>query len=140
MRLATRILAPLVLVLAMLIPSGAAVAASAEVVHGQEFFVEINDCNGDVVDLKGTFHVTFAPQRDGGAVTLFALHAQGVSAQGNLYVMSRTNRVRGDGISHTEKATTLLVSKGSAPNELVKFYYSSTPEGEVYDFMTVCRG
>ncbi|OUM43816.1 hypothetical protein B8W73_03810 [Arthrobacter agilis] len=140
MHLVTRILAPVVLVLAMLLPSSAAVAAPAEIVHGQEFFVEMNDCNGDLVTLEGTFQVTFKPQRDGSFLILFSLHGQGVGAQGNRYVMSHTNRVHGGDMSLIQKATTLLVSTGTAPNELVKFHYSLTPEGELSDFAVICRG
>lgn len=141
MRLVTRILAPLALFFALLLPANAAFAAPAELEHGQESFIsETNDCNGKLVVLEGTFHVTWKPQRHGGVNVLMALHAQGEDAQGNLYVLSHTFRGHGD-TSFTQKATTLLVSKGSAPNKLAKLHFSFTPtDTELYDFEIVCRG
>lgn len=141
MRLATRILAPLVLFFAMFLPANVAFAAPAEIEHGQESFIfEFNDCNGEQVVLKGTYHVTWKPQRHGGVNVLMALHAQGADTEGNLYVLSHTFRGHGD-TSFTQKATTVLVSKGSAPNKLAKLHFSFTPtDTEVYDFEIVCRG
>lgn len=141
MRLVTRVLAPLIFLPALLLPGNAASAAPAEIEHGQESFIfETNDCNGEQVVLEGTFHVTWKPQRDGGVNVLMALHAQGKDTQGNLYVLSHTFRGHGD-TSYTQKATTALVSKGSAPNKLAKLHFSFTPaDTEVYDFEIVCRG
>lgn len=141
MRAVTRILAPLVFVFAMLLPAGAAVAAPAEIEHGQESFLfEFNDCNGAEVVLKGTSHITWKSQRDGGVNVLMAFHGQGVDSQGNSYVLSHVFRGHGDS-SFTQQATTLLVSKGSAPNKLARLYFSFTPtDTEVYDFEFVCRG
>ena len=141
MRLVTRILAPFVFILAMLLPANVAAAAPAEIDHGQESFIsEANDCNGEMVMLEGTFHMTWKPQRDGSVNVLMALHAQGVDTQGNRYVLSHTFRGHG-GTNYTQKATTSLVSQGSAPNKLAKLHFYFTPtDTEVYDFEIVCRG
>jgi hypothetical protein len=131
-----RFITPLALLLAMLIPAGAASAAPAFTVRQGTFAFPFNLCNGEQLTLEGTFHFVLKFQQDGSIFQNSNIHAQGTSDLGNEYVLNVTDQLRISGPDQKIDDCALLVSMGSAPNQSVVLYSSNT----VFTIETICRG
>ncbi|MDQ0618079.1 hypothetical protein [Arthrobacter globiformis] len=139
MRPIIRLLAPLALLLAMLLPAGGATAAPAQTERTETFVFQFNTCNGEFVAGDGIFHTVFKPQKDGGFIAHFNINATGAGNQGNEYVMNWVGKSRfvpsPSDFSFQERF--LAISKGSAPNQVIisRFDGDGIPTFEVE-----CRG
>lgn len=140
MRFIIRFLAPLVLLLAMLLPAGGATAAAVpptlerfEVIVGG-----INFCNGESVLAQGTYYAVTKEQKDGTFVSHVNLSAQGIGDQGNEYVLNSNGLAKFDDFgnySFNQRFT--AISMGSAPDQVLIVRGDS--DGGV-TFEPVCRG
>ena len=88
MRLVTRTLAPIALSLALLAPAAAATADPAESERHQSYNSGINTCNGEYVEVKGSFHIVTKLQKDGTYFHRYVYQGIGLGDQGNRYVMT----------------------------------------------------
>jgi hypothetical protein len=126
MRLPLRILAPIALVTACLAPAGAASAAPAEIFRSETSVADFNTCSGESLAGTGTFLVTNKQQRDGSFLGHFELHATATGDQGNEYVVNWSETFHQSTDSYVQISGRLtLISKGSAPNEVVIYSYDS---------------
>jgi hypothetical protein len=118
MRLAARIFAPLVLLLAVLLPAGTATAAPPLIQRFHVFEGDINACNGEVIALEVHAQFITKEQTNGLTVQTLTYHATGIGNQGNRYVLNVTELFKTDAdrllVQRRE-----LVSTGSAPNQQV---------------------
>lgn len=119
MRLITRILAPLVLVLAMLLPSAAANAAATITRDRNHVETQVNTCNGETVALEGWYQLTGMPGR-----VLLTMHLEGVGSDGNEYVYIEQLQ----DIDPTIDDRRLLISTGSAPNQYFTIHFDFETE------------
>jgi hypothetical protein len=94
MRLAARIVTPLVVLLAMLLPAGVATAAPAGILRGHELSTDINACNGELIELEGDFQFLTHDELNGLNVTQLTLHAAGIGDQGNRYILTSPSTSR----------------------------------------------
>lgn len=136
MRTIIRIFAPVVLFLAMLLPSGGAVAAPAETERQDTFAVYFNTCNGDFVEVTGKFHIVSKQQKDGTFLQHAIIHGQGVGTQGE-YVLNYKTNYRSEFPDFSFQERTALISKGSAPNQVILVHVT---EDGLVQFDTECRG
>lgn len=140
MRLTIRLLTPLVLLLAMLLPAGGATAAPAESVRTEEIWAHVNGCNTEeYVELKGTVQIVSQVREDGSAMTYVTYQMKGVGDQGNRYVLNLTFMVRFQWSTGYYSVDQIhrLVSEGSAPNQWLIIHFDS--DG-VSTFEIDCRG
>lgn len=124
MRIFSRILSPLILLVALLLPAGGAAAAPAESTRTEQVNAVINNCNGELVRLEVTVHVVSKEQRDGSFIQRANIHGQGTGDQGNEYVFSATNASRwtsGGFYSFDERSR--LISKGPQPNLVLLIHF-----------------
>lgn len=138
MRVIIRIPALLALLLAFLVPAGAATAAPATSEHFETFIFSVNDCNGEpgeVIEGKGTVHRVIKWQDDESFVIHLNIHAKGIGERGNEYVLNGKTTLSNDASSFRDRM--LLVSKGSAPNQVVVI--TIDPNGN-YVFEEDCKG
>lgn len=136
MRTPTRLLIPLILLPALLLPAGGATAAPAESLRVEGFLFAINGCNGESVPMEGTTHIVSKRQK-GVLVEHVTIHGQGVGDRGNEYVLNHSFTFRGtvDGSSSDDRIQ--LISKGSAPNQVLLTHFDPDT-GFTVD--TDCRG
>jgi hypothetical protein len=139
MRLIIRLLVPLALLLAFLTPASTATAAPAESERFQTVLFDENTCNGEEILGEGTIHFVFKEQKDGSFLLHANLHGTAVGTQGNEYVLNFTRKDRfiSDPAHFTMDFKTVLVSKGSAPNQVANFHLDSD-SGVTVDID--CRG
>lgn len=138
MRSTLRLLAPLVLLLAMLLPAGGASAAPAQVERSVQFSGVFSNCNGEAVGVLGTIHLVIKEQKDGSFLSNGKVSGKAVASSGNEYVLNLISQGRGesvDDVSFEDRA--LLISRGSAPNELIIFRFDPDTGGTI-EFE--CRG
>jgi hypothetical protein len=126
MRTLTRILAPLVVLPAMLLPAGGATAAPADVDRFDTFVVDFNTCNGEEINGEGTNRYVSKTQKDGTYIEHYKLHAKGVGSLGNEYVMNWTITYRTSTKKTKISQRIVAISKGSAPNQVLTYRYDST--------------
>ena len=139
MRSIIRLLSPLVLLLALLLPAGGAIAAPAESVRTEEVFASVNMCTGEFVALEGTVQIVSQVRADGSDHTYVMYQMKGVGDQGNRYVFGVTLQVRfNSSTGHfTADQIQRLVSVGSAPNQWIIIHFDSNT-GSTFDAQ--CRG
>jgi hypothetical protein len=137
MRALTRILVPLALVLTLPMPPGPAAAAPAVSERFEALFEQVNDCKGERLDLEVTYHGVFKPQRDGTYLFHVTIRGQGRGSQGNDYVLQLNSHERLTTIDYSFVERVRLISKGSAPNQLVVFQYD---EDSGYTLEMDCTG
>lgn len=128
MRIINRFLAPIILLIAMFLPVGAADAAPAQTERTESFHFMVNDCAGDgvTIALEGTFHVVRKDQKDGSFFAHAKIFGKGVSSSGIEYVLNLRGQARGESLDNFSfEDRTLLISKGPAPNELILFHFDS---------------
>ena len=126
MRLATRIFAPLVLLLAILLPAGTATAAPAQSERTEQILAHFNMCNtGEFVVLEGTIHIVSMEEPGGTTFFQITTHAQGVGDQGNEYVFNDSFHVRSVSTHLRVDERHRLISTGSAPNQVLIFHFDS---------------
>lgn len=140
MRLTMRIIAPLVLFSAILLPAGGATAAPAQSTRTDVVTYQLNDCNGDFILAEGTSHSLTKFQEDGTIFVHSQMHVKGVGPTGIKYVLNYndTYTATPDPENYqTITARARLISNGSAPNQVVILTYNSVsgPTAE-----TDCRG
>jgi hypothetical protein len=140
MRLVFRFLAPLALLLAFLAPAGTATAYPAD--SGRytttDFDFDVNTCNGESVEVKGTAHMVTKMQKDLTLLGHFNLRARGVGSQGNEYVMNWNEKGQFEANGDFSFAQRFLaISKGSGPNQAVLVHFDSHGEPT---FEVDCRG
>jgi hypothetical protein len=135
MRLIIRILTPLALLLAFLVPAGAATAAPAESTRTFSVFTPTNVCNGESTVVQGTLHVV----TKSGEIVQSSFHGTGVGSQGNEYILNfhLTDRTSHSGTTFTFNKI-VLVSKGSAPNLLSDIRVN--PQTGEFTVIVKCNG
>jgi hypothetical protein len=116
MRSIFRILVALALALAIPLFSAGVASARPPDVFEEAVRTDVNLCNGEVVPLVGVFRVVTNEHKDGSFVQVSTYHATGVGSQGNEYVLNISS-VNKAGVGQVQRE--LLVSKGSAPNQLL---------------------
>jgi hypothetical protein len=140
MRLTIRLLAPLVLLLAMLLPAGSATAAPANPTASERFelFTGIfNTCNGESVAVEGTYHNVSKVLKDGTRTFHFNLNAEGVGDQGNEYVFNWNGKGSFSTTEFSVSQRNMAISKGSAPNQAVTVHIDA--DGS-FSIDTDCNG
>jgi hypothetical protein len=140
MRLIIRLLTPLVLLLAMLLPAGGAIAAPAESVRTEDIWAAVNGCNTEeFIVLEGTVQIVSQVREDGSALTYVTYQMNGVGDQGNRYVLNLTFMVRFRSSTgyYSADQSLRLVSEGSAPNQWLIVHFDSD---DVSTFEIDCRG
>lgn len=128
MRFLSRFFAPIFLLLAMFLPAGGANAAPAQTERTEHVHAMVNDCAGDgvTIQLEGTMHVVSKEQKDGSFFANAKIFGKGVSSTGTEYVLNLRSQVRGESLDNFSfEDRTLLISKGSAPNELILFHFDT---------------
>lgn len=138
MRVITRLLTPLVLLLAMLLPAGGATADPAQTERTETVLAHFNMCNeGEFVVLEVDIHVVSKQEPGGTTFYRFNFHGRGVGSEGNKYVFNDTFHVRQspqNGFRVDERHR--LISNGSETNQ---FLISHTSErGSTFE--VDCRG
>jgi hypothetical protein len=123
------------------IPVDFAAADPVEVIHTQLIGGNFNTCNGELVFFTGEARIIQRFNADGSFSESFSAHGKGTGLRGNEYVLPlfKTLLVRDSaGFLTLDDERQILVSKGPAPNQDVRFYFSS----EVPDviFTIDCRG
>ena len=140
MRSLIRFLALVALLLAFLAPAGTAAAYTAESRRftTTTFDFDLNTCNGELVEVKGTAHIVTKMQKDLTLFGHFNLRARGVGSEGNEYVMNWNEKGRFEADGDFSLAQRFLViSKGSAPDQTVIVHVDSYGG---YSFEVDCRG
>jgi hypothetical protein len=121
MRLVIRLLTPLLLLFAMLIPAGGATAAPARSERTETVQFSFNMCNGgEFVVMQADIHVVSKEEPGGTTFFQFKIHGQGIGDQGNEYVFNDTFHVRqspqnGFRVDELQR----LISKGSETNQFL---------------------
>ena len=125
MRLAARIFASLVLLLAVLLPAGTATAAPAQSERTEQILASYNMCNtGEYVELTGTIHIVSKEEPGGTTFFRITIHAQGAGDQGNEYVLNDSLHVRAVSTDYFRvDERQRLISNGSAPNQVFIFHF-----------------
>lgn len=137
MRLFTRILAPLVLLLALLLPAGPATSAPASVFEQPISANAFNPCNFEQIAFNGTYRVVTIQNENGTFNQFLTISGKGIGNQGNEYIFTYTENTRSTTANFTADRGFHVVSKGSAPNYWLKTRF--TDQG--VDFgKAECRG
>jgi hypothetical protein len=125
---------------ALVIPAGVATAAPAEVSHTQAVGALFNTCAGELVDFTGTARVLDKPNADGSFKTSLNIQGTGTGSLGNEYVLHFDLLLvrASSGLLTLDDEKTTLVSKGSAPNQDVRFHFSSDSPDII--FTVDCHG
>jgi len=138
-RTAALLLTPIV---AVVMFAGAS-SAAAEVTFNTRQTVEefrTNSCNGQFIVLSGWLHAVNYLNKDGSSDLYVNEHVIGVAEDGTQYVLNGQRKIHNaiQPPSGVFDVRTVLVSKGSAPNEhvVLKFPF---PEGEI-EIETECHG
>lgn len=97
-------------------------AAPAELVREYAFFIELNACSDELVFIEGTFLVVTTPNNNGKYTQHAYFHGTGTGFQGNEYVYNDHYKFVTSGTDYEIAYETLLISKGSEPNERFIFY------------------
>lgn len=137
MRLPTRILAPSALLLAFLAPAASATAAPPESERYQTITGDVNTCNGESVVVNGTAHTATQARNNGTLVYRFTLQGKGVGSRGNEYVFHTSYSITATDSGFNVDERTLLISKGSAPNDSFLLHFDGAGNVTV---KTDCRG
>jgi hypothetical protein len=142
MRVLTRIIPfSLVFGLLLIVPARVALADPVEQVR-QETFQSVTDfCNGAQLVLQGTFTVVIRDNNDGTSTVIAHVQATGTS-DGNEYVYNLTRKsvFVGGSLEIKGDARDVLVSIGSAPNQLGTFHFDFTVSPPVFSFDVDCVG
>jgi hypothetical protein len=118
-----------------------AAATPADTFQQLDVRVQLNTCSGETVVLVGTAHYAIKPNPDGTSTWHFQLHSEGVGDQGNPYLL---NVIResvfsvGGGTEEKVDSHEVLVSMGSAPNQVGVFHFDLAT-GE-FEFVLDCTG
>jgi hypothetical protein len=125
---------------ALMIPAGPATAAPAEVRHTQAVGGLFNTCAGELVTFTGTARILDKPNADGSFKTSFNIHGKGTGSLGNEYIAHLDLLLvrASSGFLTLDDEKTTLVSKGSAPNQTVRFHFSSGSPDVI--FTVDCHG
>ena len=140
MRLWARVLACLAVICVV---GAVAAPASVDVVRNERFdeiFVDINTCAGETVLLQGFSHLVVRELDDGGIAVHQNLHLTGTGDQGNTYVANTQSSFTATSTSFESTFLSLLVSRGSAPNQIISVKISSDPDAPPPSFEPICRG
>ena len=128
---------------ALAIPASVAAAAPAEVSHIQAVGGAFNTCAGEFgefVEFTGTARLLDKPNADGSFKTSLNIHGTGTGSLGNEYVLHFDILLirASSGLLTLDDEKTTLVSKGSAPNQDVRFHFSSDSPDVI--FTVDCHG
>ena len=117
----------LVCAAALTIGADLAAAAPVEVTHTQALGGQFNTCNGELVFFEGTALAIDRINSDGSIDSKLFIKGTGTGFQGNEYVLQfHTTLERApSGLLTLDSERATLVSKGTAPNQIVVFYFSS---------------
>lgn len=138
MRLTNRFLAPSVLLLAMLLPAGSAIADPAIVERAEQTSEVVSNCNGEIFQVRGTVHIVTKEQKDGSFLNNGTFRGTVTSDSGTEYILNVVAKGRGESVDDVSfEQRSLLISKGSAPNELITARFSPETGGSI-EFE--CRG
>jgi hypothetical protein len=125
---------------ALMMPAGLAAADPAEVSHNQALGALFSLCTGETVEFTGMAHTVDKPFADGSFRTKILITGTGRGASGIEYVVHfDTLIVRAStGAIVLDDERTTLVSKGSAPNQEVRFHFESDSPDVI--FTVECHG
>jgi hypothetical protein len=140
MRNRVRVCAPLAFAATLVIPAGIATAAPAEVSHTQAVGALFSTCAGEFAEFTGKARVLDKPNADGSFKTSFNIHGKGTGSLGNEYVVHLDLLLvrESSGLLTLDDEKTTLVSKGVAPNQDVRFHFSSDSPDII--FTVDCHG
>lgn len=139
--LAKTIASILVLGSSIIVPTGAAHAAPIVQDRLVTGFLTFDLCNGTPVELSGPFHFVLKDNGDGTFTEISQIQARGTSG-GNEYVLNFTRTdvfVMRPGVL-TQDFRQILVSKGSAANQLTTGHFDFTVFPPVLSVESVCVG
>ena len=114
---------------ALVVPTGVATADPAQIEHTEAVGGLFNTCTGvlELVTFTGTARQLDKPLADGSVKTSLIIRGVGTGSLGNEYVVHfNTLLVRAtSGFLTLDDEMTMLVSKGSGPNQTVHFHFSA---------------
>lgn len=119
-------------------PAQATAGSPALVDRVFTFFLDTNTCTGEHVSGEGTVHSVSKLQSDNTWLTRINIHAEGAGTSGNEYVLNWIQTQSNSTAGASGTAHDMLISKGSAPNQLLTATYN-TVTGE-FTFEPLCRG
>jgi hypothetical protein len=101
--------------------------------------LQLNACNGESVHLSGELHAVTKASGAAGTDHIHG-HLTGTGSLGNEYVLNLQVRsaTSGDPMTMTVTERALLISKGSAPNQLVLYTLRFPPLS--FEVQADCRG
>ncbi|MDQ1053847.1 hypothetical protein QE394_001775 [Arthrobacter sp. SORGH_AS 212] len=130
MQIAKRILAAPVAAAVVLVSAGGAAAAPAEVRKSGYVNEPVNDCNGEVVFVEGTFQEVIQFKPDGTMIGNATIKGTGIGSQGNHYIYKENGQTvfnaDGTAVAHV---IVRLISKGPAPDSRASFRLTVFPDG-----------
>ncbi|MGK3647190.1 hypothetical protein [Pseudarthrobacter enclensis] len=130
MHIAKRMFAPPLAAAVVIVSAGGAVAAPAEVRKSGYINELINDCNGEVVSVAGSFLEVIQFKPDGTMIGNVTVKGAGTGSDGNQYIYKENGQsvFAADG-SATAQVMARLISKGSAPDSRALFRLTVFPDG-----------
>ncbi len=142
MRVFTRItLFILALGLSLIVPTGAALAAPDVTTRQETFQTFTNLCNGELLQLNGTFTAVVRDNGDGTTTGIGQTRLTGTTSSGTEYVYNATRQsVSAGGFELKGDAHNVLVSKGSGSNYEATFHFDFTVDPPVIDLDVNCVG
>lgn len=109
-------------VLAPMLAARPPIAASPEVRREVETSFVINGCDLEEIAIEGTLQVTTRKLKDGSLTASTDFHGTASGSQGNEFIFFERASFSPVQEDHTLAIKTLLVNKGSAPNERIVLY------------------
>jgi hypothetical protein len=126
--------------LSIIVPTGNALADS--VFQGRQgTFVIFSDlCNGQTLELQGTFHFVVKDNDDGTFTSIVQTQASGTSGSDEYVLTLYRKSVFTGGFELSGDDHEVLVSQGSASNEVGTFHFDFTVSPPVFSFEVDCVG
>lgn len=145
MRTSHRILTAAAAVMATIVPAAAANAAPVTVVRSGFISAFVSTCTHteETIFVTGRYQEVVRFNPDGSFSSgNNTIKATGTGDQGNVYTVMFNGHDRFDaGGTEQFKGRELLISKGSAPNQLVDYTLTIPPVGDaIFTMDTVCTG
>lgn len=120
MRSVIRTLAPAALLVAMLVPAGAATAATEYV---KPFAFAVDDCDGGTIRGEGSLQAVYEIQPDWSISVEGDAQGTAVDSQGNEYVFDESHSEEFAPGDYTFDYRAQLISQGSGPDEVLLIHY-----------------
>jgi hypothetical protein len=120
MRAVLRILAPAPLFLILLVPAGAATAATERV---ESFSFTVDDCEGGTIRGEGSLQADYEIQPDWSISVQGDAQGTAVGSNGNEYVFDESHSEEFAFGDYTFDYRAQLIGQGSAPDEVLLVHY-----------------